>query len=67
MKETKYKKTKHLGKMAIILNDHPHKNEVAVCLGKYKTEIGWGLKFIIPKNSVTFFVWDENDIRWLKE
>jgi hypothetical protein len=64
MKIPEYKRTEFFGKMATILNDHPHSGEVALCLGAEKTLQGWGMKFQNTETKIEFFVWNGADVYW---
>jgi len=57
--------TKFDNKKALILNNHPHSGEVAVCMGADKTNLGWAMKFKSTETQIEFYVWSGNDIQWI--
>jgi len=63
----KHKNTEFDNKKALILNDHPHSGETAICLGADKTTIGWAMKFRNEDTNIEFYVWNGKDVRWINE
>lgn len=63
---TERKVTPYDGRKALIIGDHPHKDEIAVCLGAEITLLGWGLVFESEtQNMGSFFVFDPKNVKWL--
>ena len=52
-------------KTALIVGDHPHAGEKAICLGVEIAAGKWGLIFKSTNNEETFFVFHKINIMWL--
>lgn len=62
-----HKETEFNNKKAMILNGHPHKGEIATCLGSDKTALGWAMKFKSDETEIEFYVWNGKDVHWLQK
>ena len=58
--------TTYDGKKAVITGaDHPHKDEVAICIGAEYTSVGWAIKWQAVDSNEAFLTTRGTEIKWL--
>lgn len=59
-------KTSYDGKRAkITKRDHPHYDEIAICLGSKKTSIGTGFVFKDTQSDIEYFVFNIKEVKFI--
>ncbi|HRO48502.1 hypothetical protein [Agriterribacter sp.] len=58
--------TTYDGKKAVIISSgHPHKDEVAICIGAEYTSMGWAIKWKTVESDEAFLTTRGTEIKWL--
>lgn len=59
------RETPYDGKKAVIINEHPHADAVAICQRAELTYAGWGLVFKRVDDDTEFFVFHPENVKWI--
>ncbi|HTN05380.1 hypothetical protein [Agriterribacter sp.] len=58
--------TTYDGKRAVIVSStHPHKDEIAICIGAKYTTAGWAIKWKVDGTNEAFLTSRGTEIKWL--
>ncbi|HRQ51108.1 MAG TPA: hypothetical protein PLR74_11265 [Agriterribacter sp.] len=58
--------TTYNGKKAVIMSpDHPHRDEVAICIGAEYTSAGWAIKWKAVGSEESFLTTRRTEVKWL--
>lgn len=60
-------KTEFDDRKALIIGNHPHADEVAICKGADRLITGYGLYFENVKTGESFYVFKGQNVKWLNK